>query len=524
MFSLKLMRNIKLSSIAFIGLYSVFSKYKSKRIYCNETKHILYLWGNEKLNSNIDDYDKFYPHRIDKYIDINGNDISSKFESIKTCEFGEYFTCVVNSNGESFIWITPLSISKVKDDNDINTISGIVKISNNLRIKDVKFTKDKLFLLSEEGNLYLYSLIIGKIINQSHYVNESDMPDEINISSDLIQINEIKNCKQIATGKDHILILLNNGDVYGMGDDSYGQLGLDTYSEERLLQMKTYGNFVKRREKFPKKIPISNIIKAACGENHSLLLDSNNQVYGMGYNRYLQISNDELYREKYIGLNKPTMIKIQSPEGGATKIIDIVCSSFCSFFVSETMLQGRKQEEVIYEIYSAGEGLKGTLGINLIKHINDIELIPDISGLKNSVSMKNVSFQSFACGNKHCLLLLRNPRMMYAWGNNEYGELGTKNRVFYESPLPMLEEYNIGNKIIKVFAGKYNSGFICHSNNENKIKELLKIDEDELKKQVTLKKEKKQIIKNGNEEKKEKDEKKGKSIFEMVKNTIKKYL
>lgn len=548
-----------------------FSLNNNKKIYTD-----LYIWGNGDVD-NSTDYSTFHPHKIEKYFDINGKDISIKFNCIKHVEFGDYFTSVINDEGEVYTWISPYTEGKKnlykKEEEEVNCNNNIreniIKVSGNLKVKDVKFTHNKLFMLTESGDVYLYTLLIGKL-NNKFYIKTNDRPDDINIDSNLIKVSEIRNIKQISTGKDHILMLTNEGDVYGMGDDSFGQLGLETYSEERYKQMKTYGNFIKRREKKPKKLNISNIDKIACGDNHSLLLDTNNNVYGMGYNRFLQLSNDKLYRQKYIGLNKPTIINLEnainnkesnSSNSGkdvgfsgltafrsndnvssyinndisSQKFVDIVCSANCTFFITKQYISDSINKENTSYIYSAGEGLKGTLGVNYIKHMSDIEIVPDLSGLVNKLTNKPLEIKSFACGNQHCILLYKNPRMIFVWGNNEFGELGTKNREFLESPLPMLEEYTIPLKILNVYAGKKCSAFTCVKNDDFKVKELIKKDDDLI--NMQLKERKLKQLKNldkkdvnkletntiSNNIEKNKDLK-DQSIFNIIKDTIKKYI
>lgn len=508
--------------------------------------HDLYLWGNGSAD-HTSDYSNYMPHKIIHFYDLYGNDISDKFKRIKQIEFGNYFTAYLNEEGELYVSVTPFLSSdseeslveievrsdlqnsfdnkkENKDDkipftmNELlfppsNVRKGLIKISGDKRIEQAKFTKNQIFFTDSSGNLFMYRLIIGNIVNSDHYIKGPQIPEVLNISSDLIQIKEVKGVKQIDSGLDHLMILCKDGSVFGMGDDSFGQLGLGTFSEERIHQMKTYGNFIMRRESIPKKVDIENINKIACGDNHTLLLDKKGNVYGMGFNRFLQLSNDELYREKYIGLNTPTLIsKLTStafikdnPVGNSVKkVIDIVCSGNCSFFVTEEKIN---DNVVNYEVYAAGEGLKGALGINHIRHMSDIEMLQDVSGLINTNTLNPIKIQSFACGNKHCLLLFKNPRIIFSWGNNEYGELGTKDRAFTESPLPMLEEITIPNKIIKVFAGKHNSGFIAEARDESKVKEIIEQDNKLYQEQIEKLKERKKQ-KKLNKQKKEEDNEK----------------
>ena len=277
--------------------------------------------------------------------------------------------------------------------------------------------------------------------------------------------------------------------------------------------MKTYSNFILRRERFPKKIPIlENIVKVVCGDNHTLALSVNGNVYGFGNNKYQQLSNDDMYKQGIIGINTPTVLR--SDKFNNLKIIDIAASGNCSFFITLDKIDSS------YIFLSAGEGLRGTLGQNLIKHISDIEVMPDISGIINESTMTPLEPIKFVCGKKHCLLLFRNPRLLYIWGDNEFGELGSRDRMFYESPMPMLEEYNLPFKIMNISAGYNNSAFICEKVQKDHKRDLLKRDEDhyeeELKKRKKKKKEKKLEVK--------KAEETNTSYFKKLIDSIKKYI
>ena len=48
------------------------------------------------------------------------------------------------------------------------------------------------------------------------------------------KIKDLSNIKQIACGIDHVLFLNKKGEVYSMGDDTFGQCG--TGGEGRALQ------------------------------------------------------------------------------------------------------------------------------------------------------------------------------------------------------------------------------------------------------------------------------------------------
>jgi alpha-tubulin suppressor-like RCC1 family protein len=464
-----------------INCFNDFDSTMKKKILASKTD--MFLWGNGYINETAN-YTNFHPHRIkelvtkDKLVPGDVIDIS----------FNDYMAAAIDKSYNLYVWKEPKLNAEKDDTIDNHVRKDLVKLNG--KVIEAKFTKDKLFVLSQDGKVYLYNIKITQPKHEEFF--EKFVPEPIvELEEGLIHIKELSGIVHIVTGKDHFIALDKNGKLFGMGDDSFGQLGLENFTHERESQMRIYGNFIERRERLPKPIDIpEKIVKVVCGENHTIALSASGRVYGFGYNRFLQLSNDELYRQKKIGLNKPTLINPDKFNG--FKVIDIAASKNCSFFICKNERDGT------FHFYSAGEGLRGTLGQNIIKHMSDVELMPDISGLINGDSMKPFEPLKLVCGHTHCLLLFKNPRILYVWGNNEFGELGLKDRAFYESPVPMLEEYNLPYRIINIAADNKSSAFICEKVDKKKKNELLekdkKVYEEEMQKLKSKKKKKKEVI------------------------------
>jgi alpha-tubulin suppressor-like RCC1 family protein len=426
----------------------------------------IFIWG-KGIADNTSIYTNFHPHRIKKFSSTENN--KNIPQNIIDITFNDHLSACIDKNNNLFVWREPkLNSEKSKDTNN-HERQNVIRLAEGIKVTSMSFTKDKLFLLDRSGNVYFYNIEIKQADVDEFFASAMPEP-EVNIDKHkIIKVKELKMIKMIATGKDHFIALDKDGKLFGMGDDSFGQLGQATFTEQREQQMKMYSNFIERRERLPKQIEIPDKInKVVCGENHTLVLSEGGNVYGFGYNRFLQISNDSLYRQGIIGLSKPTLIPHEKFK--SMRVVDIAASKNCSFFVC------KDEQDGTYSFFSAGEGLRGQLGQNLIKHMSDVEEMPDISGLVNSTDYKPFEPLKLKCGLSHCLLLFKNPRVLYVWGNNEYGELGTKDRVFYESPVPILEEYSLPFNIINFGVGHTNSAFICEKVDKVKKKHIL--DED----------------------------------------------
>lgn len=81
--------------------------------------------------------------------------------------------------------------------------------------------------------------------------------------------------KDISAGFDHLLILSQNGELYGCGNNSYGQLGKTNYGSSTSTLVKL----------------ASNVSKIAAGRRHSLYITNDNKLYVLGDNRWNKISS-----------------------------------------------------------------------------------------------------------------------------------------------------------------------------------------------------------------------------------------
>ena len=66
---------------------------------------------------------------------------------------------------------------------------------------------------------------------------------EVSVLKEPVHIKELKNIEQIVSGTDHFLALDKNGEIWAMGDDTFGQCGQGAGNRPEVL---TFISFVYR--------------------------------------------------------------------------------------------------------------------------------------------------------------------------------------------------------------------------------------------------------------------------------------
>ncbi|KAL9643297.1 hypothetical protein ABK040_014752 [Willaertia magna] len=118
-------------------------------------------------------------------------------------------------------------------------------------------------LLSRKGNVYLFGNHRYK-----NYLNENNK-----IKEELLNGEKIV---KVTCGDTHILLLTESGKIFGLGDNYYGQLGLNEYSNYGDIKFKTsQTNHIS-----------SKIVKVYATYNTSLALTENGELYGCGSTDY----------------------------------------------------------------------------------------------------------------------------------------------------------------------------------------------------------------------------------------------
>lgn len=247
--------------------------------------------------------------------------------------------------------------------------------------------------------------------------------------------------KYVACGAYHIFLIKMDGIVVGCGKNSYGQLGLGDFDDRHTFH----------------QIPINNIYKISCGDNHSMILCTDGNVYGCGYNHDRQALQSVDYYPYNISRFTHIVgdVKDVVCKANHSIIIDskddvyVVGTNYCKQLIPSsedtiTILRytGMKAKKVAcgntHTVIIDVEDNAIILGT--INYTGKTEEIGNCSNIKIYFKVKDAS-----CGYKHCMLIDMDNQV-WCIGNNNYGQLGIGNQEF------VLEPTKIPNLTVKEIA------------------------------------------------------------------------
>ncbi|KAJ5073346.1 hypothetical protein M0811_08754 [Anaeramoeba ignava] len=313
------------------------------------------------------------PNKITKPIQFkfeNENENENE-KQIKQISSGPFATIFLFKNGKAIEYLR-----------DSNQNPKKIQIEN---IQKVSAGHENEAILTIEGNVFAK----GKDI---YYKNPKEF---INISS-LIEDKNDRIIQDVISGDSSIYLLTSNQNVYGIGDNYWGQLGFDSETlqktEKPILMMK-------------------NISKIFSGNTSDciFLLNSNQELFGCGYNYHGQLGLKEaILQAKVYKLTKFQNI----PKG---KIIDIKGGFNHSIMLIENENENENPKR---KLYSTGDYKSNGLG-----KAQDTKIFTEI---KSPLFENDDDILKISCGQYHNLILTSKSKLI-VFGNNDSGQLGTGN-------------------------------------------------------------------------------------------------
>lgn len=262
-----------------------------------------------------------------------------------------------------------------------------------------------------------------------------------------------KKVAQFDVGKDHLLFISDAGKAYVCATGvvpvksakSKGQFGVPSLSQfdEFPEQNKVYEVELLNHSIGEGKVTDRKIKKVACGNYHSVVLDSLGDVYSFGLNTYGQLGQAISYDMEIVPFPKKVeKFNAHFARDTYLKCIDIHCGGNTSFVsvlpqnIHKLLRNSGKTsfsdeaENICY--FSFGCGLHGELGNGHFKHSQQeptkLKVVNEVSSSSNGSNSVHSKIMEWYCGGEHTFCKLENGEVV-AWGSNDEGQLGNGKKI-----------------------------------------------------------------------------------------------
>uniref|UniRef100_A0AAQ4QQ03 HECT and RLD domain containing E3 ubiquitin protein ligase 3 n=1 Tax=Gasterosteus aculeatus aculeatus TaxID=481459 RepID=A0AAQ4QQ03_GASAC len=231
---------------------------------------------------------------------------------------------------------------------------------------------------------------------------------------------------QVMCGNQHCIALSRDGQLFTWGQNTSGQLGLGKGEPSKLFPQPL---------KSLSGIPLAQI---TAGGDHSFALSLSGAVFGWGKNRAGQLGlNDEQDRAV------PCHIKFLRSQ----KVCYISCGN--EHTAALTKDGG---------LFTFGEGSWGQLGHGSTNN----ELLP-----RRVLELMGTEVSQITCGRRHTLAFVPSSEVVYAFGCNSHGQLGTGLLGDARSPCAVKTRFLTGT-VTKIICGGDHS-FLLYSNDQSSV-------------------------------------------------------
>ena len=340
------------------------------------------------------------------YNNDNDEEISFGFKEISylndknivNIESGGSHSLALSSEGQVYAWGSNIHGELGLDENDENyedieimKTPILIKNLESIKIKIISCGEIHSLALSENGDIYSWGDCSYGQLGHSFIdilpKDENNMP-YLPIPQIIEAIKEVKMI-DIVCGKYHNISIDNNGNVFSWGNAQNGQLGIKNILNLKKNEDNCYYCPIPYKLMQLKEKNIY-IMKAACGDEHSLLLSTEGKIYSFGSNKFGQLGSS--YNLDFI--EEPKEIKgiIEN------KIIRYIsCGNHFSMVIDNENI-----------LYSWG----------LTKHLDKNNNIKSKEGL-GQITCENKNVEKVWCG-KYCWIAIDKDGIPFGNGLNNY--------------------------------------------------------------------------------------------------------
>lgn len=345
------------------------------------------------LNVKVN-YDGAAQYQLDNNTDnYNGNTAITYYDTYAIIHIGRVQS---DNNGQLFFRDFP-NISIYTNGQYIKQLAIPVINNTSFKIKDIAVDRETAIALTDNGEVYTWGDGSFYDLGQGKFKINEYKP---------VKVNGLPKIIKIAKGKHHVLALDINGEIWGWGNNSSGEI----YSA---YNWKVY---------VPTKIPgINNVKDIAAGTGFSAAVKNDGTLWTWGNN-----TDGKLGDHGENTTNNPAQVI------GINNVSKITCGEkFMAALSDDT-------------VYTWGDNSHGQLG----------------DGTNNSRNIPTAiegSYKDIVAGNSH-MLAVSTSSILYTWGYNSVGQLGLGDKVTRNIPTST-------GKTATVIGAGYNHSFYTDGEN-----------------------------------------------------------
>ena len=249
---------------------------------------------------------------------------------------------------------------------------------------------DHSLAVTADGSVYAWGYNAnGELGNGGADYNAHSNPTQVISPTDPTQ--PLMGAARVAAGANFSLALMKDGTVYAWGYDGYGQLGTSLTSGQSATPVQVT---------LASGDPLANVVAIAAGSNHALALLKDGSVYAWGRNYEGQLGNGSTS-------NTSTPVRVADPSDSTRNLANITAIAAGGYHSLFLTASGT--------VYATGDNDNGQLG--------------DGTTTRRSVpvtvtSLGPIMVTAIAAGLYHSLAVAADGTV-YAWGLNNYGQLGS---------------------------------------------------------------------------------------------------
>jgi alpha-tubulin suppressor-like RCC1 family protein len=258
--------------------------------------------------------------------------------------------------------------------------------------------------IKSDGSLWAWGSNLYGAVRPSSSLLEPLPASQVTVPSSQADAAQFNSFVQVAAGAFHQFALSASGSLWAWGLNSEGQLGLG------------HADAVQS----PQKVLLEDVVAISAGEGHSLALLRDGRVFAWGRNVEGQLGSGNLSSQ-----TQPRFVPLDA------RVVQISAGSFFSLALLE---DGR--------VMGWGDNRSGQLGIDP-KDVSFSSVPRVITGVSDLIQI--------SAGGRHVLGLTRDG-LVYAWGANDFGQLGDTS--LFNRFLPVLLSLE---SILQVVAGQDHS-------------------------------------------------------------------